>query len=283
MKNKMRILLVLIAVFSFSSIANADLHWSAASGDWNSGSSWDVGSKPVAGDQAIVLWNHTITVTGNEYAGELNLGYVANGWINIAAGGSLTTETMHVGQTAEGNLEVGTMNVYGTAYAEQLFVANERANGRGVLNVYSGGLVRVGAWHCNIGNSGTQAGAGGTVNLKGTGSMEVNTTTGGILMTANGHIDIEAGQLKVLGDYRTQLQGYVNDGRITSNGGNSPHCVPAVSFLDGYTYVKTSGCSCTNFLPGDVNRDCYVDMFDLAFLAQNWLDCTDPSNTYCVQ
>ena len=283
MKNKITIVLLLIVLLSFSGMVQAGLFWSAGSGDWATGSSWDVGTKPVAGDQAIILWNHTITVTGNEYAGLIDLGYVANGTLNIAAGGSLTTETMHVGQTAEGNFEVGTLNVYGTAYAEQLFVANERANGRGVLNVYSGGVMTAGAWHCNIGNTGTQEGAGGRVNLKGTGSMNVNTTSDGILMTANGHIDIEAGQLKVLGDYQSQLQGYINAGLITSNGGNSSHCYPVVSYLDGYTYVKTEGCTCVTFLPADLNRDCYVDMLDLAFLAQNWLDCTNPADSNCVQ
>ena len=267
------IVLVLIALLGFSGIAEAGLFWSAGSGDWSNGSSWDVGSKPGAGDQALVLWGHTITVTGQEQAGTLNLGYVANGWVNIAAGGSLTTVTMHVGQTAEGNLEVGTLNLYGTAYADQLLVANERANGRGVLNIYSGGLMTVGTWHCNIGNNGTEEGAGGRVYLKGTGSMNVN-AAGGILMTANGHIDIEAGQLKVLGDYQSQLQGYINAGLITSNGGNSSHCYPVVSYLDGYTYVKTEGCTCVTFLPADLNHDCYVDVQDLNFLAQHWLDST---------
>jgi hypothetical protein len=30
------------------------------------------------------------------------------------------------------------------------------------------------------------------------------------------------------------------------------------------------------FLPGDVNHDCFVDFFDFASMAQNWLDCTSP-------
>jgi len=29
-------------------------------------------------------------------------------------------------------------------------------------------------------------------------------------------------------------------------------------------------------LPGDVNHDCFVDFFDFALMAQNWLDCTSP-------
>jgi hypothetical protein len=30
------------------------------------------------------------------------------------------------------------------------------------------------------------------------------------------------------------------------------------------------------FLPSDINHDCFVDLFDLALMTQNWLDCTSP-------
>ena len=30
------------------------------------------------------------------------------------------------------------------------------------------------------------------------------------------------------------------------------------------------------FLPGDINHDCFVDFFDFALMANNWLDCTSP-------
>ena len=29
-------------------------------------------------------------------------------------------------------------------------------------------------------------------------------------------------------------------------------------------------------LPGDVNQDCYIDFFDFALMAQNWLGCVSP-------
>jgi hypothetical protein len=84
-------------------------------------------------------------------------------------------------------------------------------------------------------------GSPGSINLKGTGSMIVD-GDGGWHLDLNGgrgHIDIEAGYLKVLGDYRTPLQDYVNHGWITSYGGLLPRYSLKVSFLDGYTYVKT--------------------------------------------
>jgi cellulase (glycosyl hydrolase family 5) len=234
MSSKLKITLALVVMLSFAGSAQAGLFWSAGSGDWSDGSKWDVGTKPGAGDQALVLWGHTITVTGQEQADILNLGYVADGWVNVAAGGDLSIAgAMHVGQTAEGNLEVGTFNLYGEAYAEQLYVANERANGRGVLNIYSGGLMTVGTSACNIGNTGTEEGAGGRVNLKG-GSMIVNAL---LLITDNGHIDIEEGRLSVLNDAGGQnlyyIGQYIDDDFITGYGGGTILTVDANSvFID---------------------------------------------------
>jgi len=38
----------------------------------------------------------------------------------------------------------------------------------------------------------------------------------------------------------------------------------------------------TVYLDADVNQDCYVDMADLTQIASQWLKCTDPVNTLCV-
>ena len=46
-------------------------------------------------------------------------------------------------------------------------------------------------------------------------------------------------------------------------------------FLDGCFTPGT-------YLPGDLNRDCYVDFKDFVLLAQDWLSCTDPANIYCI-
>jgi hypothetical protein len=36
-----------------------------------------------------------------------------------------------------------------------------------------------------------------------------------------------------------------------------------------------------NYLPGDVNKDCYVDFADFAQMAENWLKCSDVTNSRC--
>ena len=45
---------------------------------------------------------------------------------------------------------------------------------------------------------------------------------------------------------------------------------------------------CTEYLPSDISGptpgvpDCYVDIHDFAYLALNWLKCTDPTNGDCI-
>jgi hypothetical protein len=43
-----------------------------------------------------------------------------------------------------------------------------------------------------------------------------------------------------------------------------------------------TGSSCgTSYLPGDVNKDCYVNFKDFALMAENWLKCNDVFNSNC--
>ena len=47
----------------------------------------------------------------------------------------------------------------------------------------------------------------------------------------------------------------------------------------GTTYETVAGNpACPNFLASDLNFDCYVDLFDLALFAIDWLQCTDPAD-----
>ena len=231
-----KIVLMLVVTFSLAGSVQAGLYWAAANGDWATPTTWDVGvGKPAAGDQAIVLWDKTIAVTGNEQAGTVNIGYVANGTLNVAVGGSLTVGTLYVGQTAEGNLEVGTMNVNGTVTAQTLYVAFERANGRGVLNVNNGGFMTV-TEGFYVSNSGTNiAGAGGRINLNGNGSIVSNWGYAAQLMNSQAHIDLEAGYLKFKGDNRGQIQSYINSGWLTAFDGTGT--VNAPTFDGTYTVV----------------------------------------------
>ncbi len=48
-----------------------------------------------------------------------------------------------------------------------------------------------------------------------------------------------------------------------------------ISFLNG-------SCSITGYAAADFNKDCYVDMLDMAIMAEQWLTCTHPAEIECV-
>ena len=48
------------------------------------------------------------------------------------------------------------------------------------------------------------------------------------------------------------------------------------------TLVDVKLLGCATFIPGDTNRDCYVNFLDVAILAGNWLKCNDPTNINCT-
>ncbi|MCD4831394.1 MAG: hypothetical protein K8R02_06250 [Anaerohalosphaeraceae bacterium] len=51
-----------------------------------------------------------------------------------------------------------------------------------------------------------------------------------------------------------------------------------IKVVDGIT---PDVCGDWGYAPSDLNEDCYVDFKDIAILAENWLDCTDPTDTRC--
>ncbi len=236
MCKRLGIALAMVVMFSLAGSVQAGLFWAAASGDWATSGTWDVAGKPVAGDEALVLWDKAINVTGSEQVTSLHIGYVANGTLNIAAGGSLDViSTTQLGQTAEGNLEIGILNVNGTFTTRHLYVSFERANSHGILNVNDGGLVTV-TEGFYVSNSGTnQVGTGGTINLNGTGSIIGNWGYGVQLINSYAHVDLEAGYIKLLGDQRGQIQGYINNGWLTAYDGTGT--VNAPTFDGVYTMV----------------------------------------------
>jgi hypothetical protein len=234
--------LTMVVMLSLVGGVQAGLYWAAANGDWATSGTWDVAGKPTTGDDALVLWDKTITVTGNEQATAIHVGYVANGTLNIAAGGSLTVYTSLVGQTAEGNLEVGILNVNGTFTTQHLYLAFERANSRGIVNVNNGGLMIVNEGFYISNSSTTAAGAGGTLNLNGNGSViGLWGGTGGIvpqLMNSAAHIDIEAGYMRFNGDHRGDIQSYIDRGLLTAYDGTGT--VNAPVFDGTYTFVTAA-------------------------------------------
>jgi hypothetical protein len=60
---------------------------------------------------------------------------------------------------------------------------------------------------------------------------------------------------------------------------------------DGENYITSNAlftdsmqmqCGDKGYLPGDLNRDCKIDFADFADLARQWLDCTRPNDSSCI-
>jgi hypothetical protein len=51
---------------------------------------------------------------------------------------------------------------------------------------------------------------------------------------------------------------------------------------EGWRWKFSTADNCDlSYLPGDVNKDCYVNFVDFAEMAENWLKCNDGSNSNC--
>ena len=235
MGKKFAILLMSVVMLSLAGSVSAALpyyYWNSTSGDWAS-SIWGTDPVPmpaqVGGNQAMLLGaGQIVTVsTAGQGACDLIVGYAWPGTatLGVNAGIDFTiTGRLMVGLES-GN---GVFNLYGTTLCEQLLIGST-ATSSGAINIYDGGFLEVGSSGCTIGAGGTAR-----IDLKGTGSMTVYGTTG-IVISSLGRIDIEGGQLNVLGDFRTQLSTYISQGRITGYNGDATIAAPV--YTDGYTVV----------------------------------------------
>ncbi|MCE5340569.1 MAG: hypothetical protein LLF92_05510 [Planctomycetaceae bacterium] len=51
---------------------------------------------------------------------------------------------------------------------------------------------------------------------------------------------------------------------------------------EGWRWKFSTADNCgLSYLPGDINKDCYVNFVDFAEMAENWLKCNDMSNSNC--
>ena len=74
---------------------------------------------------------------------------------------------------------------------------------------------------------------------------------------------------------------YFNFGDTSSSFGGKVE-IDYIAFTPG-CYAPMATPDCREFLKGDVNRDCYVDLLDIVQLGDSWLQCTDPAKTECQQ
>ena len=227
---KTGIVLVLAAILNLVGFVHADVYFfSVASGNWATGSIWNQGYSPSADNMNPhhALLAHTVDVTSDQGSGHLSIGYGGQATVNVVAGADLLVDgILFLGHVSG---DTGILNLYGTAYAKQMNVGHA-AGATGRVNIYDSGYIEIGSSGCNVGTTGS-----GFINLRGNGSMIVDGTFTMGATPSVSKIDIQTGQLSVLGDHRTQLQGYINNGRIVAYSGAGT--VNAPTYSGGYTTV----------------------------------------------
>jgi len=161
--------------------------------------------------------------------------------------------------------------------------------GKGILDI-SGGFIDMGGggWFA-VGNGGIEGlvnMTGGTINAiwfgigrnsDGASVGHVNLDGGKIItlefvIFSQGSLDIEGGSLRIGGDVTADIAAMVAAGQITAYGGDGTIDCDTTS-VPGWTVVTATAPVCYPDYPvGDINKDCRVDMMDVAELAAHWLE-----------
>lgn len=68
-----------------------------------------------------------------------------------------------------------------------------------------------------------------------------------------------------------------------SSGPNHSWALHTIETWNNFVMVSASGCGLNGIMAGDLDRDCYVGLDDLAIIVDQWLDCSDPQTPGCVQ
>ena len=204
---------VLVICFTCASPAYPQ-YYSAATGNWNTGSTWVGGSVPVDGNLVGIEGGNTVTFSTGTYTTGgwdggtfLPLGVGVNfgsnpgaGTLNIT-GGTLNANGLFVGhETASGtiNQSSGTFNVYGTNTLIGWGSPAAINVSGGTLNMTGGGGVfRIG----HVSAAGVNITGSGVVNLAGTIGLLSNSqinANGGTLNFNNAALDVGAGSQVVV-------------------------------------------------------------------------------------
>ena len=85
--------------------------------------------------------------------------------------------------------------------------------------------------------------------------------------------------------FSSPLSDVRNFGNIEFVGASNGSYVPM--FIDNlkiaYYISPACGDNATVYLPGDINKDCYINFGDVGEFCSEWLRCTDPENSNCGQ
>lgn len=124
-------ILILIISMGYCIAANAQIS-SAASGAWNSGSTWVGGEVPTSSDNVFILDTHIVTVGSSQNCKELTIN--SGGTLKLLTSSNLTT-SQHINVNGTLTVEAGTLNA-GNADSDRVDVD------AGTLN-FSGGIINV--------------------------------------------------------------------------------------------------------------------------------------------
>ncbi|MCD4831000.1 MAG: right-handed parallel beta-helix repeat-containing protein [Anaerohalosphaeraceae bacterium] len=75
---------------------------------------------------------------------------------------------------------------------------------------------------------------------------------------------------------------HLTDGSLCIDAGIDVGLPYSGDALDIGAFEYVPGCGGWGYLDADIDEDCYVNFKDLAILAESWLDCTNPSDSNCV-
>jgi hypothetical protein len=268
------LIVCIIAGLAAGSKAGAATFWDN-SGDhqWMTQANWNGDPIPGLSTQVFVCAVANLNSGQTGLCADLNVGQASTGVLNINTGGAITPSGWSNAGTWGGT---GTINVNGGQFISSSPIQIGVGSGSiGVFNLNSG-LVQV-----NMLTLGTNSG-NGTIVVKG-GTFQTSSTAIAWTNSGTSKINLCGGVFIFNGDASATVNWGIAHGMIVGYDGTMEVLWDYNTTNPGQTTMWTRDKSCQNgyYLAGDANRDCAVNIADLAMLVQGWLKCNDYNQTGC--
>jgi hypothetical protein len=261
LKSTEKVLCAVLGLLALPGAGLAQIEWNNAGGNqlWSNGANWVGGVAPNSWPQIAAI---DANLPGPIIDSSVNIPYVGIFGLNIGDSGNGTgTLTMTGGAVNVGTEAEATGAFPGAGWIVIGFGDGTNPNTHGALNMQGGTLSA--RWDLFVGAHG---GGNGTINMTGgriwahrlslgafAGNGQINLHDGIIAMpfladtngngnyvfigSGNGNVDIERGQIHILGDFSAQMQYYASHGQITGYQGAKPVSVDYNNIYAGITVV----------------------------------------------